>query len=76
MFGFNFSMEYDCYGFLVYAKEEETDDILVAKANKLEWQSHQLANRIKVKYACETLNFPHLVNLLTLILALLELYES
>ncbi|XP_025110931.1 TBC1 domain family member 2B-like isoform X2 [Pomacea canaliculata] len=43
----SYSMEYDCYGFLVYAKEEETDDILVAKANKLEWQSHQLANRIK-----------------------------
>lgn len=44
-------MEYDRYGFLMCAGEEETDDVLVAKANKLQRQSDEINSRIKV-YMC------------------------
>ena len=44
-------MEYDRYGFLMCAVEEETDDVLVAKANKLQRQSDEINNCIKV-YMC------------------------
>nr|KAG5694202.1 hypothetical protein BaRGS_027178 [Batillaria attramentaria] len=42
------SMEYDRYGFQAYLHtEEETEDILVAKANQLQRQSDELANRLQ-----------------------------
>ena len=42
------SNEYDRYGFLMGAGEEETDDVLVAKATQLQRQSDEIHNRIKV----------------------------
>ncbi|XP_070195586.1 TBC1 domain family member 2B-like [Littorina saxatilis] len=39
--------EHDRYGFLVRVSEEETDDVLVAKANQLQRQSDEINSRIK-----------------------------
>lgn len=50
------SLEYDQYGFQVYYNEEQLDDVLLAKANKLQRQSDEITSRIKVSNIVIELN--------------------